>query len=65
MFRFDNERNERCYGPEATVHQILGGAVAPIHAMDPLMEDIRLASRAALVAAFEPSNATEADDEEE
>lgn len=55
LFRADIDRNKRCYGPDPHAHQVLGGDVEPRHELDKLIEDLRVASRAALVASFEPS----------
>ncbi len=57
VYHRDKERTDLCYGPESTSAQVLGGAVAPAPEMEELAVAIRNASRAALVAAFEPSNA--------
>ena len=55
MFRADVQRNKRCYGPDPHAHQVLGGEVEPRHELDDLIEDLRVASRAAFAALFEPS----------
>jgi lipid-binding SYLF domain-containing protein len=55
IFTRDKERLVRCYGPEITPQQVLGGSILPAPEMEELGIAIRNASRAALVAAFEPS----------
>ena len=61
----DREKNARCYGAEATSSAVLGGSEVLPPEMDELAEAIQHASCAALVAAFEPSNAhSESEDED-
>ncbi|KAG7671345.1 hypothetical protein NADE_007742 [Nannochloris sp. 'desiccata'] len=63
VYHRDKERTARCYGPEATSAEILGGAVPPAPEMEELAVAIQNASRAALVAAFEPSHAASESEE--
>lgn len=63
MYHRDKERTARCYGPEATSAYVLGGAMPPAQETEELAVAIKNASRAALVAAFEPSNVASENEE--
>ena len=63
VFHRDVERITRCYGSEVKPSQVLGGGVPPAPEMEDLEVVIWNASRAARVAAFEPSNTADEGDE--